>query len=669
MLRMRNRMWLALVVLGGCVHVEGAPAKAQEAVVGSSELVITSSVIPASVKPAVAVPVSFSIKNDTAASWGTASTRLVYVGDDGFASADLALGATTKAGKVGTFSGSLAAPSRVGRFDLSWRLVSNGVTLGALRTTLEVTCSDQVFCNGAEFWVNGKCQQGPAPCDDGQACTTDSCNEAAGTCAHTLQPGCASCDLKKCVPHCNNRACGDDGCGGTCGTCPAGQACVDGACGVVTTPGTCASPIPLLAAGEALEGTHLVSGDTSTGINGTRPPCNLPSTARDLVYTFTLTEPMGIDARMTGFDSVLSLRSGGCLDDDPATHTQPNWCSDDASPPGNYGSRIATSLPAGTYFLIADGYNGQQQGPFQLSVRFVRDCVPQCDGKYCGDDGCGGTCGSCAAGQECSATTARCVASPCTPDCRGRQCGNDGCGGTCGSCDKGKLCVEEAGACRSFYVCDHLRPTCKTACSSNEFCGTDCECHRLRDPLPDLVVDRDLLARDVLIDSASFGSRSCAVYEGCVTGTGTRRLLRFSVAAVNQGQAGLTPPAPADHPELFEWGACHGHYHYSGFASYELRDLSGSVVLRGRKQAYCMEDSYQAQPGPTVACDPSSSCEAQGIQKGWADVYGNDLDCQWIDITELASGDYQLAVTLNPNRTFQEASFENNTAIVPVTVP
>lgn len=34
----------------------------------------------------------------------------------------------------------------------------------------------------------------------------------------------------ECVPSCNGRVCGDDGCGGVCGTCGAGTTCVGGAC-------------------------------------------------------------------------------------------------------------------------------------------------------------------------------------------------------------------------------------------------------------------------------------------------------------------------------------------------------------------------------------------------------------------------------------------------------
>ena len=206
-------------------------------------------------------------------------------------------------------------------------------------------------------------------------------------------------------------------------------------------------------------------------------------------------------------------------------------------------------------------------------------------------------------------------------------------------------------------------------CSRNEFCGSDCTCHRLRDPLPDLVVDRARLQDEIVISSASFSTRSCASVEGCVAGVGERRLLRFSVAAINQGQADLIPPDPATRPDLFEWGACHGHHHYSGFARYELRDAAGALVMRGRKQAYCMEDSYQVHRGPNVGCSPRTTCESQGIQAGWADVYGNDLDCQWIDITTVPAGTYFLAVTLNPTRTFEEVTYANNTAVVPVTIP
>src|SRR5262249_12675121 len=155
---------------------------------------------------------------------------------------------------------------------------------------------------------------------------------------------------------------------------------------------------------------------------------------------------------------------------------------------------------------------------------------------------------------------------------------------------------------------------------------------------PDLVMDQGLLAREVLITDTTFGDASCAIVEGCVGGPGTRRLLRFSAGTVNQGQGELHPPPASLRPDLFEYSSCHGHYHFSGFASYELVDGQGRLVTRGRKQAYCMEDSHQERFGPKVACEPLYTCDNQGIQSGWSDVYGNDLDCQWIDITDVAPG-------------------------------
>ncbi len=65
-------------------------------------------------------------------------------------------------------------------------------------------------------------------------------------------------------------------------------------------------------------------------------------------------------------------------------------------------------------------------------------CTPDCTGRTCGSDGCGGTCGeACAAGQACDAT-GQCSA--CTPQCSDKVCGPDGCGGICGMCGSDEGC-------------------------------------------------------------------------------------------------------------------------------------------------------------------------------------------------------------------------------------
>lgn len=47
-------------------------------------------------------------------------------------------------------------------------------------------------------------------------------------------------------------------------------------------------------------------------------------------------------------------------------------------------------------------------------------CVPQCDGRACGDDGCGGSCGDCLSGERCD--VGLCVADPCAQAENGAAC-------------------------------------------------------------------------------------------------------------------------------------------------------------------------------------------------------------------------------------------------------
>lgn len=89
-------------------------------------------------------------------------------------------------------------------------------------------------------------------------------------------------------------------------------------------------------------------------------------------------------------------------------------------------------------------------------------CVPQCDGKQCGDDGCGGSCGACGDGRVCDASQ-RCA---CEPQCDGRACGDDGCGGSCGACAEGTVCGV-GGACECI-------PSCSGKQCGDDGCGGEC---------------------------------------------------------------------------------------------------------------------------------------------------------------------------------------------------
>ena len=102
------------------------------------------------------------------------------------------------------------------------------------------------------------------------------------------------------------------------------------------------------------------------------------------------------------------------------------------------------------------GSCGTCTGMLHCNVGQCTMCQPACTGKECGDDGCGGQCGTCGAGLKCNGST--CAA--CQPQCTGRQCGDDGCGGDCGTCTGLTTC--KAGLCS----------LCTASCAGRE-CGDD----------------------------------------------------------------------------------------------------------------------------------------------------------------------------------------------------
>eukprot|EP01097_Dermamoeba_algensis_P005464 TRINITY_DN3476_c0_g1_i4.p1 TRINITY_DN3476_c0_g1~~TRINITY_DN3476_c0_g1_i4.p1 ORF type:complete len:824 (+),score=241.26 TRINITY_DN3476_c0_g1_i4:168-2474(+) len=96
-------------------------------------------------------------------------------------------------------------------------------------------------------------------------------------------------------------------------------------------------------------------------------------------------------------------------------------------------------------------------------------CTPKCSGKNCGDDGCGGLCGSCKTGQQCKSGTCASAAASCVPNCMGTECGDDGCGGSCGTCPDGTSCSDTQRRCVS------KTPTCTPDCK-NKGCGVSDGC-------------------------------------------------------------------------------------------------------------------------------------------------------------------------------------------------
>jgi hypothetical protein len=100
------------------------------------------------------------------------------------------------------------------------------------------------------------------------------------------------------------------------------------------------------------------------------------------------------------------------------------------------------------------------------------DCIASCTGNVCGDDGCGGSCGSCGA-VSCSNGVCDCTGQPDGTDC--------GSGGQCiaGVCTPPPVCIGLLGACSEDGDCcsAFCQGTGQCACSEpGEACHTRADC-------------------------------------------------------------------------------------------------------------------------------------------------------------------------------------------------
>jgi hypothetical protein len=154
---------------------------------------------------------------------------------------------------------------------------------------------------------------------------------------------------------------------------------------------------------------------------------------------------------------------------------------------------------------------------------------------------------------------------------------------------------------------------------------------------------------------------SCAVVEGCVGGSGWRRLLQFDASVKNLGGAALdigdvdyyledSGTELGDH-HVFVYSSCHEHYHFSHYGDFQFQSAG---TLRGNKQAFCLQSTNRySNNESSPLTHPYGSCEYQGIQAGWGDDYGAGIECQWIDVTEAETSSGvtgSVAFQFNPDR-------------------
>ena len=221
-----------------------------------------------------------------------------------------------------------------------------------------------------------------------------------------------ACPGSTCTPACGDKVCGPDGCDGTCGACGAGTVCDGGAC----VDAGCG---PDVGCPEGYECKDAVCVEIPVCV----PSCG------DKVCG-----PDGCEGSCGACGSGTVCDTGACVD---------AGCGPDVGCPEGYECKDAVCV--------------------EIPV-----CTPHCEGKACGPDDCGGSCGACGAGTVCNADTGACVDAGCattadcpadheckdavcveivvcTPQCTGKVCGPDDCGGSCGTCAAGTMC--SSGAC------------------------------------------------------------------------------------------------------------------------------------------------------------------------------------------------------------------------------
>lgn len=202
-------------------------------------------------------------------------------------------------------------------------------------------------------------------------------------------------------------------------------------------------------------------------------------------------------------------------------------------------------------------------------------------------------------------------------------------------------------------------------------CGDLCRCAPPPDGLPDLTVA-------VSEVQTQYGTTVPAadVAEGCATAAAGVDLVRFATETRNAGTADfvlgppLCPTPCSDHPgEVCEnpqylCGPAGGYSrpHYANYASYELLDGNGQRVAAGAKQGWCLRD----QVGSCVT--PVYTCADQGISAGCSDLYSASASCQYVDVTDVAAGDYLLQVRVDPFDRVSELDEGNNVVRIPVTI-
>jgi hypothetical protein len=137
----------------------------------------------------------------------------------------------------------------------------------------------------------------------------------------------------------------------------------------------------------------------------------------------------------------------------------------------------------------------------------------------------------------------------------------------------------------------------------------------------------------------------------------------------------------------YEPAPTHRHWHLMGFERFQLRTPTGTALVADRKNGFCLGDRYDihdlsgrprrgdAATLTTYLRDnmcghhqPSAVDVVMGISVDKGDDYRYGVDFQWLDLTTVPSGVYDVVNTLNEDRTLLEKSYANNSSSIAISV-
>lgn len=181
--------------------------------------------------------------------------------------------------------------------------------------------------------------------------------------------------------------------------------------------------------------------------------------------------------------------------------------------------------------------------------------------------------------------------------------------------------------------------------------------------------------RQVYVKYRFFDASSPEVRERCVGNSGWRKLVTFNSVDANNGKTAFHLGAVNSHVNtsgdnptfqregLFYLDPRHNHYHTPYYSNFTATGKYHTITTNDTKRGFCLISNKRVVNdvwAPWVT--PYSSCDYQGITSGSADIYGEGIPCQWIDITEMPTGKVDLDVKINAWDALCEGFIQCNTS-------